>query len=120
MPLQTIVLNVHQISFTSVVHCFVYVLLSSTGIISLIFYFSGLSNLGNSQKPQKCNLEISDNKSHQHPSNSDYKIIFAQQVGKKFRFELEYKDGSTKWVPDSQVDQNLIDNFFSNKANKTR
>ena len=74
----------------------------------------------NSKKPQKCNLEASDNKSNQHPSNSDYKIIFAQQVGKKFRFELEYKDGSTKWVPDSQVDQNLIDNFFSNKANKTR
>ena len=56
----------------------------------------------------------------QHPNNSDYKIIFAQQVGKKFRFELEYKDGSTKWVPDSQVDQNLIENFFKNKANKTR
>ena len=65
-------------------------------------------------------MEASNNKLNQHPSNSDYKIIFAQQVGKKFRFELEYKDGSTKWVPDSQVDQNLIENFFSNKANKTR
>jgi hypothetical protein len=74
----------------------------------------------NGPESQLLNRKASNNNNNHCSKNSDYKIIFAQQGGKKYRFELEYQDGSTKWVPDSRVDTNILENFMNTKANKTR
>ena len=78
-----------------------------------------LANLSGLES-QKLNQVASNNNTNYCSKNSDYKIIFAQQVGKKYRYELEFQDGSTKWVPDSQVDPKILENFMKTKVNKTR
>ena len=47
----------------------------------------------------------------------DYDIIFSQQVGNQYRYELKFKDGSTKWVPEQEVDPNIIKNFLNSENN---
>ena len=53
-------------------------------------------------------------------TTNDYTIIFAQQVGKRFRYEIKFKDGSTKWVQDTQVDSKIVDNFLRSKSNNIK
>ncbi len=76
-------------------------------------------NNSNEITSKESSPNISSNNNENELSN-DYTIIHAQQIGKKFRFEIKYKNGNTVWLSDHQINDNKIKEFIRKQHRTTR